>query len=207
MSLGGPRPSHTNLLIEAAVDGAPADLHEPLGGDEHLVDPFPWEKPSQAQQVNEDGLCHQAWALEPPRTRWAAAEHGLTFVHARGRADSTKVAVSDHLGGEQGWKTSSRAHRGPHSPLSSPWRCVPVTANATHAWTGREGLGLCQQGLWVRSMMGRGSWLCWEELGAEVPPRGFQGYVRRVWGLRTQWATLAGVCGCDSSRKVDARAT
>lgn len=30
-----------HLLIKAAVDGTPADLHEPLGGDEHLVDPFP----------------------------------------------------------------------------------------------------------------------------------------------------------------------
>lgn len=102
VSLGGPLPSHTNLLIEAAVDGAPADLHEPLGGDEHLVDPFPWEKPGQAQQVNKDGLHHQAWAPEPAPTPWATAEHGLTFVHARGRADSTEVAVSNHLGGEQG---------------------------------------------------------------------------------------------------------
>lgn len=34
-------PSLVYLLIEAAVDGAPADLHEALGGDEHLVDPLP----------------------------------------------------------------------------------------------------------------------------------------------------------------------
>lgn len=29
------------LLVEAAADGAPADLHESLRGDEHLVDPLP----------------------------------------------------------------------------------------------------------------------------------------------------------------------
>lgn len=32
------------LLIKAAVDGAPADLHEPLGGDEHLIDPLPYRE-------------------------------------------------------------------------------------------------------------------------------------------------------------------
>lgn len=32
------------LLIKAAVDGAPADLHEALGGDEHLVDPLPYRE-------------------------------------------------------------------------------------------------------------------------------------------------------------------
>lgn len=35
---------HVYLLIKAAVDGAPANLHEPLGGDEHLVDPFPYRE-------------------------------------------------------------------------------------------------------------------------------------------------------------------
>ena len=40
ISLGEPFPC-VYLLVKAAVDGAPADLHESLGGDEHLVDPLP----------------------------------------------------------------------------------------------------------------------------------------------------------------------
>lgn len=101
-SLGGPTPSTMYLLIEATVDGAPANLHEPLGGDEHLVDPFPWKKPSQAQQVKRpphtSGLASQFLP-----TCWATEGHGLTFVHAGRGADSAKVAVSNHLGEGQGW--------------------------------------------------------------------------------------------------------
>lgn len=29
------------LLIKSAVESTPANLHEPLGRDEHLVNPFP----------------------------------------------------------------------------------------------------------------------------------------------------------------------
>lgn len=58
--------SHMYLLIEAAVDRAPANLHEPLGGDEHLVDPFPWKKSRQTQQGNKDCLLPLARALKLP---------------------------------------------------------------------------------------------------------------------------------------------
>ena len=48
------------LLIKAAVDGTPADLHEALGGDEHLVDPLPYKEQwqaGQAQRVSEAAAC------------------------------------------------------------------------------------------------------------------------------------------------------
>lgn len=159
----------TYLLIEAAVDGAPADLHEPLGGDEHLVHPFPWKKPSQAQQAD----------TAPPRARapdLPTAQHGRTFVHAGGRADGAEVAVANHLGRAG---VSSCGHtvlpQGERPSLRRPPRGAGRGPLCPHCpapdWGGWGGLGPCVPSRNTRG----GSWPCWEEAGAGVLARGFWG--------------------------------
>lgn len=132
---GSGGPSHAYLLVEAAVDGAPADLHEALGGDEHLVDPLPWKRPSQAPQGDRGGLPPRARALRRPPGSGPAGQHGLTFVHARGRADGAEVAVSNHLGEGRAQSIFPRENAS-----------IPPSARLRGRAGPEQGLGLCQQG-------------------------------------------------------------
>ena len=124
------------------------------------------------------------------------AEHDLTFVHARGGADRPKVAVSNHLGGEQGVVSLLPGTQGasPKKHSAMPTRlalvATPVVANAEPCQNtvGRPRPG--SEGILGQKCDGRG--LCWEDLRAGATPRGFWGYVRRIWGLGTQWATSEG---------------
>lgn len=63
---------------------------------------------------------------------------------------------------------------------------TPVVANTVLCLNRVEGARPMSAGILGREHDRRGSWLCWEGLGAGVTPRGSRGYVRRVWELGTQ---------------------
>ena len=63
---------------------------------------------------------------------------------------------------------------------------TPVVANRVLCLNRVEGPRPMSGGVLGREHDRMDSWLCREDLGAGVTPRGFRGYVRRVWGLGTQ---------------------
>lgn len=138
-------------------------------------------------------------------------EHGLTFVHTRGGADRPKVAVSNHLGGEQGVVSLLLGTRGPPQgstvpcQLGSPqWRHLSWPM-LNRAGTGRKGPGPGQEGSWAGSVMGGGCVGKTSGLGSHQER--FGATVRKVWGMGTQWATSGGAwiwgprpCPCSPPR-------
>lgn len=177
-----PSAPRTHLLIEAAADGAPANLHEPLGGDEHLVEPLPWNKPRQAWQVSQDCLL--------PQTRPQQSAVSPLYTHVVERIVPKLLCPITWGKGRDGEPLLRHTGRlpkgeGPHPQLSW-WWCLPVLANTALSLDRVGGPRPVSGGVLGQEHDGRGSWLCWEELGARVPSGRFQGCVRRAWGLRTQ---------------------
>lgn len=77
---------YEHLLVEAAVERTPANLHQTLRGDQNLVCPFTCTEHTHISQTHTYTECTAFTAVM-----------GFTFVDARGGSDGAEVAVTDDL--------------------------------------------------------------------------------------------------------------